>query len=200
MGRFAGIRNHEVDIVVFLYGFCHEPGRHVHFRLLDGIPVEVEVARFTVYGLHEYERNAGMCLLHPFDEREKTLSLNGQEEVVVLRTYVSTNNYRIDYDVENFNPVKMGNNSLVLLNNSDNSITIEIENLSAEDYFAEYEKYTNSVDYNAANELDGYTYTYTFLRGNNVYLRVTKCITEDTASLGTLSYRMDYMINSIYIP
>ncbi len=137
---------------------------------------------------------------YTFDEREKTLSLNGQEEVVVLRTYVSTNNYRIDYDVENFNPVKMGNNSLVLLNNSDNSITIEIENLSAEDYFAEYEKYTNSVDYNAANELDGYTYTYTFLRGNNVYLRVTKCITEDTASLGTLSYRMDYMINSIYIP
>ena len=70
LARVGSVCPDEIDIIVFPDGLCHKGCRHLLFLLLEPVGSLVEIAAFTVYRLHEDERNVRFCGLDLLDERE----------------------------------------------------------------------------------------------------------------------------------
>lgn len=131
------------------------------------------------------------------DRESGVVIVNEEIKEINLKNYSTISGYNVSYAYDYFNPVKINTSTLALINNSDNNVFIKIELLSEVNY---YNEYNNSLDhiYNKSSEIEGYSYEYKFIRGNGLYLKVTKCIheTEVDASIEPM---LDYMINSLEI-
>lgn len=129
---------------------------------------------------------------------QEVVIMEGMEETLNVKTYSSHKKFQMDYDIDYFSPIK-SDTSIIFKDTKDLGIYIEVESLKEKDYFQEYNKYLETEEnYKDEKEVDGYTYEYKFLRANGVFLRVTKCLKDDSEFDG-MNIRMNYMINSLYI-
>ena len=131
------------------------------------------------------------------DRESGVVIVNSEIKEINLKNYNTISGYNVSYAYDYFNPVKINTSTLALINNNDNNVFIKIELLSEVNY---YNEYNNSLDhiYNKSNELEGYNYEYKFIRGNGLYLKVTKCIHEVEVD-ASIEPMLDYMINSLEI-
>ena len=122
--------------------------------------------------------------------------VDGEVLSIELKEYKAVLGFDIHYAYEFFNPVKINTSTLALINNGDNNVFIKIELLSETNYYNEYDNSLNE-GYNK-NEKSGYSYEYKFIRGNGIYLKITRCTHEETID-NKLIPIMDFMINSLEI-
>lgn len=114
-----------------------------------------------------------------------------------LKKYHSLLGFTIDFMIDDFDPAKVNINSVVFINKSDSNNFVKIEMLSSDNYYKEFDESTKD-NYIGINEVEGYKYTYSFFRGNGLFVKVTKSI-NITQELSELSVGMDYMISSLDI-
>lgn len=114
-------------------------------------------------------------------KRDK-LIVDGNEEEIVLKTYVAYDIFKIDIDVNNFEMTKMSNNTYFLKDLNDENIYLKFEMIDEETF--DQENISNNVN-------------YTYLHGNKIYLKVTKNIDESISE--SILKRMDYMLATLYI-
>ena len=114
--------------------------------------------------------------------KKDKIIVNGVEEEIVLKTYVAYDFFIIDIDVNNFEMMKLSNNTYYLKNLNDENIYLKFEMIDEETF-------------NRENISDNSNYSY--LHGDKIYLKVTKNI-DESISDGVLK-RMDYMLATLYI-
>lgn len=114
--------------------------------------------------------------------KKDKIIVNGVEEEIVLKTYVAYDIFKIDIDVNNFEMMKLSNNTYYLKNLNDENIYLKFEMIDEETF-------------NRENISDNSNYSY--LHGDKIYLKVTKNI-DESISDGVLK-RMDYMLATLYI-
>ncbi len=114
--------------------------------------------------------------------KKDKIIVNGNEEEIVLKTYVAYDIFKIDIDVNNFEMTKMSNNTYFLKDLNDENIYLKFEMIDEETF-------------NRENISDNLNYSY--LHGDKIYLKVTKNIDESISD--TILKRMDYMLASLYI-
>ena len=114
--------------------------------------------------------------------KKDKIIVNGVEEEIVLKTYVAYDIFKIDIDVNNFEMMKLSNNTYYLKDLNDENIYLKFEMLDEETFNRE----------NISNNVN-----YTYLHGDKIYLKVTKNI-DESISDGILK-RMDYMLATLYI-
>lgn len=131
------------------------------------------------------------------DREDGIIIVDGVNKEVKLKTFVAALGYAVDYLYESFTPVKVSNTSLVIMNNDDHNIFLKIEVLNEDNYYDQYESSLKGV-YDSLEELDNYKYEYKFFRGNGLFLKITKCISENNQN-SEVNSSLDYMIASIEI-
>lgn len=114
--------------------------------------------------------------------KKDKIIVNGNEEEIVLKTYVAYDIFKIDIDVNNFEMTKMSNNTYFLKDLNDENIYLKFEMIDEETF-------------NRENISDNLNYSY--LHGDKIYLKVTKNVDERISD--TILKRMDYMLASLYI-
>lgn len=114
--------------------------------------------------------------------KKDKIIVNGNEEEIVLKTYVAYDIFKIDIDVNNFEMMKLSNNTYYLKNLNDENIYLKFEMLDEETFNRE----------NISNNVN-----YTYLHGDKIYLKVTKNVDECISD--TILKRMDYMLATLYI-
>lgn len=114
--------------------------------------------------------------------KKDKIIVNGNEEEIVLKTYVAYDIFKIDIDVNNFEMTKMSNNTYFLKDLNDENIYLKFEMIDEETF-------------NRENISDNLNYSY--LHGDKIYLKVTKNIDERISD--AILKRMDYMLASLYI-
>lgn len=114
--------------------------------------------------------------------KKDKIIVNGNEEEIVLKTYVAYDIFKIDIDVNNFEMTKMSNNTYFLKDLNDENIYLKFEMIDEETFNRE----------NISENLN-----YSYLHGDKIYLKVTKNVDESISD--TILKRMDYMLASLYI-
>ena len=114
--------------------------------------------------------------------KKDKIIVNGVEEEIVLKTYVAYDIFKIDIDVNNFEMMKLSNNTYYLKDLNDENIYLKFEMLDEETFNRE----------NISENLN-----YSYLHGDKIYLKVTKNV-DESISDGILK-RMDYMLATLYI-
>lgn len=114
--------------------------------------------------------------------KKDKIIVNGVEEEIVLKTYVAYDIFKIDIDVNNFEMMKLSNNTYYLNDLNDENIYLKFEMLDEETF-------------NRENISDNSNYSY--LHGNKIYLKVTKNVDERISD--SVLKRMDYMLATLYI-
>lgn len=114
--------------------------------------------------------------------KKDKIIVDGNEEEIVLKTYVAYDIFKIDIDVNNFEMTKMSNNTYFLKDLNDENIYLKFEMIDEETF-------------NRENISDNLNYSY--LHGDKIYLKVTKNVDECISD--TILKRMDYMLASLYI-
>lgn len=114
--------------------------------------------------------------------KKDKIIVNGNEEEIVLKTYVAYDIFKIDIDVNNFEMTKMSNNTYFLKDLNDENIYLKFEMIDEETFNRE----------NISENLN-----YSYLHGDKIYLKVTKNVDERISD--TILKRMDYMLASLYI-
>lgn len=122
---------------------------------------------------------------------EETIYLEGEKETVKYRTYESYFGYKVNYMVDYFG-VATSSNSTIISALTDNTNYIKIEKVAELVYSNESSTLNEEVK-------DGYKYEYSFIKGNKVYLKITKCYIDSSEYAEGIGTRMDYIINSISI-
>lgn len=120
---------------------------------------------------------------------------NGQVLELKLKQYQAIVGFRINYASEYFSPVKVNTSTLALISNIDKNIFVKVELLSETNYYKEYNNSSNELYGNS--KVDGYNTEYKFIRGNGLFLKITK-MNKEVDELG-YSNIMDFMINSLEI-
>lgn len=116
------------------------------------------------------------------------ININGEKELVSVKTYISYLGYQIDYMSDYFNANTISNGIIVINSNEDSKTSLELELLNEDTYNDQYNTLKNEINNN-------YLTSYIFLRGNNKFLKVTK--TYDVNN-NNINKKLTYMINSIY--
>lgn len=116
------------------------------------------------------------------------ININGEKELISVKTYISYLGYQIDYMSDYFNANTISNGIIVINSNEDSKISLELELLNEDTYNDQYNTLKNEINNN-------YLTSYIFLRGNNKFLKVTK--TYDVNN-NNINKKLTYMINSIY--
>lgn len=114
--------------------------------------------------------------------KKDKIIVDGNEEEIVLKTYVAYDIFKIDIDVNNFEMTKMSNNTYFLKDLNDENIYLKFEMIDEETFNRE----------NISENLN-----YSYLHGDKIYLKVTKNVDERISD--TILKRMDYMLASLYI-
>ena len=114
--------------------------------------------------------------------KKDKIIVNGVEEEIVLKTYVAYDIFKIDIDVNNFEMMKLSNNTYYLKDLNDENIYLKFEMIDEETFNRE----------NISNNVN-----YTYLHGDKIYLKVTKNIDERISD--SVLKRMDYMLATLYI-
>ena len=114
--------------------------------------------------------------------KKDKIIVNGVEEEIVLKTYVAYDIFKIDIDVNNFEMMKLSNNTYYLKDLNDENIYLKFEMIDEETFNRE----------NISNNVN-----YTYLHGDKIYLKVTKNVDECISD--TILKRMDYMLATLYI-
>ena len=114
--------------------------------------------------------------------KKDKIIVNGVEEEIVLKTYVSYDIFKIDIDVTNFEMMKLSNNTYYLKDLNDENIYLKFEMIDEETFNRE----------NISNNVN-----YTYLHGDKIYLKVTKNVDERISD--SVLKRMDYMLATLYI-
>lgn len=113
--------------------------------------------------------------------RKDKILIDDNYEEIMLKTYIAYGIFKIDVDVSNFEMVKMSNDTYYLKYLNDENIYMKFEIID------EYE-------YNQEIVFEGEDIT--LLHGDNIYLKVSKFISDDEKNIST---RMSYMLSTIYI-
>ena len=116
------------------------------------------------------------------------ININGEKELVSVKTYISYLGYQIDYMSDYFNANTISNGIIVINSNEDSKTSLELELLNEDTYNDQYNTLKNEINNN-------YLTSYIFLRGNNKFLKVTK--TYDVNN-NNINKKLTYMINSFY--
>ena len=129
------------------------------------------------------------------DSESGILVVNNEIKEINLKKYISISGYNIEYPYEYFNPAKINTSTLAFINNYDNNVFVKIELLSETNY---YNQYNNGEISSFAKEDEevGYSYEYKFLRGNGLFIKMTRCTHEVESNLEIIPM-MNYMINSL---
>lgn len=117
------------------------------------------------------------------------ININGEKELISVKTYVSYLGYQIDYMSDYFNANTISNGIVVINSNEDDGTSLKIELLNEETYNDQYSTFKNEINNN-------YLTSYIFFRGNNKFLKVTKTYNINNTNLDK---KLTYMINSIYL-
>lgn len=121
--------------------------------------------------------------------------IEGVEEIIYVKKYITHLGFEFNYQNEYFKVSLLSNGSVLIEDLNDSKNYIQIEKVNESDYYREYENLSEKEDLSE----DGYLTTYRFYRGNSLtFLKVTKCIKNDTEHFKGLNVRMDYVIDSIY--
>lgn len=119
-----------------------------------------------------------------------TITINGEDINISMREYSSYLGFTVPYDIDKFKVSQLSDSSVLISNLDNSNIYIKIEKMTQNDYYAEYETQQQQVTEGI------YIYNYKFFRGNNIYLKITKCIIDNT-EYNTLNSIMDYSISNI---
>lgn len=126
---------------------------------------------------------------------EDKIMIEGIEETIYVKKYITHLGFEFKYQSEYFKVSFLSNGSVLIENLEDSKNYIRIEKVNESDYYREYEE---NHDKEELSE-DNYLTTYRFYRDNSfTFLKVTKCIKNDTEHIGGLGIRMDYIIDSLY--
>ena len=131
------------------------------------------------------------------DVDNHSIVVNDEIVEIELKKYHSLLGFNIDFMINDFDPAKVNINSIVFINKSDSNNYIKIEMLTSDEYYKQYDDSLSGI-YKSNNEIDGYNYSYSFFRGNGLFVKVTKSIKLDLMT-DRLSVGMDYMISSLDI-
>lgn len=131
------------------------------------------------------------------DVDNHSILVNDEIVEIELKKYHSLLGFNIDFMVNDFDPAKVNINSIVFINKSDSNNYIKIEMLTSDEYYKQYDDSLSGI-YKSNNEVDGYNYSYSFFRGNGLFVKVTKSIKLDLMT-DRISVGMDYMISSLDI-
>lgn len=126
-----------------------------------------------------------------------SIVVNGEIVEIELKKYHSLMGFNIDFLVSDFDPAKININSIVFINKSDSNNYLKIELLTSDEYYKQYDASLSGI-YKSNNEVDGYNYSYSFFRGNGLFVKVTKSIKAELIK-DKISIGMDYMISSLDI-
>lgn len=145
------------------------------------------------------EKNTSSVLKdYQIDERSEKIIIEGEEEEITVRTYVSRLDFKVDYDIERFDPFIINSKTMSFIFKENSSIYVNIENLDKDTYFEKYEKFTNG-ELPIISENQECEFTYKFLRANDTYLLITKSIIVGSEYAEGVGVRLDNIINSLYI-
>ena len=126
-----------------------------------------------------------------------SILVNDEIVEIELKKYHSLLGFNIDFMVNDFDPAKVNINSIVFINKSDSNNFVKIEMLTSDEYYKQYDDSLSGI-YKSGNEIDGYNYSYSFFRGNGLFVKVTKSIKNELIT-DRISVGMDYMISSLDI-
>lgn len=123
------------------------------------------------------------------------IMIEGVEETIYVKKYITHLGFEFKYQSEYFKVSFLSNGSVLIEDLNDSKNYIQIEKVNESDYYREYEELSDKEDLSE----DGYLTTYKFYRGNSLtFLKVTKCIKNDTEHFEGLNVRMDYITDSLY--
>lgn len=121
--------------------------------------------------------------------------IKGIEETIYVKKYITHLGFEFKYQSDYFKVSLLSNGSVLIEGIEDNKNYVKLEKVNESDYYREYEELSEKEELSE----DGYLTSYKFYRGNSLtFLKVTKCVKNDTQYFEDLNVRMDYIINSIY--
>ena len=126
------------------------------------------------------------------DTKYDSISVEGEKQEIVVKKYSTHFGYHFYYEEDLFVTSLLSNGSIQIASVADPSSYVLIEKLNEDDYYFQYELLNGKEEI-----IDYYLSIYSFYRGNNIYLKVTKCIKSDSDLAEGLNTRLNYIINSI---
>lgn len=113
-----------------------------------------------------------------------------EKKEVNVKEYNSYLGFSFDYILEYFSLDILSNNTILLSDLNDENNYLKIEKLNEIDYYKETEKKDEEL-------VDGFYKKYHFIKGKDLFLKITKCINNNSDILEHFNVGMDYTINSI---